>query len=192
MALKLKPIVIPNARIEPLRVGDYPFHLTDQERFLFDIWAQESAFQWGTIIELFSLNLAASKRDALYDEPTKRVYTKPFKVNAWVSMPVQNPVVGEEGFRIHFDATSWIARKELEDAGASSPKEGDIVHFWKSRQFDVDAAAETPNIPNSGYYFDVLNSTPTEHMFDTSTFVGFKLTLKRRSEFGAERKIVPP
>lgn len=192
MALKLKPIVIPNARIEPLRVGDQVFRLTDQERFIFDIWAQESTNEWGTDAQLFSLDTFGSNHDPLYMEPTLRKWSKPYKIRAWVSKPTQNPIVSEDGFRIHFDATAWVSRKELEDAGAPAPREGDVLQFWHLPQFNVDAAARTPGIPNSGYYFDVLNATPSAHLFDTPTFVGYELKIKRRSEFGPERKIVPP
>jgi len=192
MALLLKPIIVPNRKIEPLRIGDELFRLRDSERFLFDLWASETARIWGIPLEYYFLDVAKSKRDPLYDEPTNRKYSRAYKLEAWVQMPTQNPIASEEGFRVHFDGTAWIARVDLETIKApSDPREGDVIHFWDIPQFKEDAAANN-RIPNAGYYFDIVNVIPDGHLFDTPSFVGYKLTIKRRSEFGAERRILPP
>jgi len=190
---KFKPIVIPNRKIAPLDIGDEQFRLRGNELFMFDLWAQETNRTWGIPIDYYFLNVEKSTRDPLYDEPTSRNFSRAYKLEAWVQMPTQNPIASEEGFRIHFDGSMWIARKDLEEIKAPcAPQEGDVIGFWDNPQFNADAAANNPNIPNSGYYFDVTNAVPDGHLFDTPTFVGYKLTIKRRSEFGAERKILPP
>jgi len=187
----IKPFAPISPKVAPLRPGEDAFRLADGEIQLFDGFAQEVNGIAGIDIEFFSLSLKKSKRDPLYDEPTERVWSKPYKFRAWIAAPSQTPVVGEEGFRVHFDASAWLARKDLEDVQAPNPNEGDVIHFWNTPFFNNQAGAKE-TVPKAGFYFDVIQVTPDGHLHDTPSFVGFRCLLKRRSEFGAERKISPP
>ena len=187
---KIKPFVMPNMKVAPLRYGEEAFRLSDQELYLRDVWAKESNNIWGTEVDFFSLRLKQSKRDPLYDEPTQREWSKAYRMSVWVSAPSQTPIVGEEGFRVHFDATAWIARASLEEVQAPNPTEGDVLRFWNTPFFAKEAAHT--EVPKAGYFFDIIQAVPDGHLHDTASFVGFRVTIKRRSEFGPERKILPP
>jgi hypothetical protein len=48
------------------------------------------------------------------------------------------------------------------------------------------------NVPNKGYYFNVVNIQDDGHMMDNPDFSGFKLELRRYSEAFPENRIYPP
>lgn len=184
-----KPLV-PIAPI-PLE-GRNLFQLCDAERQLFDCFAQELNKIAGTQVDYFSIDLNRSKRDALYDEPTQYVFRGPFRISGYVQWPEDIPEAREEGLRITWEAEAWIARKEFEDAGAPPPSEGDVLKFWSIPYFDKNAATGGENVPGSGFYFDVIDAEDDGHMFDTASFVGYKIKFKRRTEFTPERRLTPP
>ena len=207
--LKLKPLEMPGSTVRrgekllrPIPHGlltmntgslENPFSLQDTEHFLFNFWAQEQVQIAGTVCEFFSQKVEKSTRDPLYDEPAKRVWSKAYRLKAWVSWASSSPVVGQEGFRLAFQTQAWIPLLELERVGAPAPFEGDVLRFWGDQPFfDETAAAGAKNIPKAGYYFDIVNADNDGHINDSPSFVGFRLDMKRRSEFGAERRISPP
>jgi hypothetical protein len=160
--------------------------IADKEKDMFDSFSQEQVKIAGTTMDLYKLNLDRSKRDPLYDEPIERVYDGPYRMKCVMDYPASIPSTGEEGFRIEWPASVWIPRKELEDADAPTPFEGDVIRVWDTpfyRSFKV---------PASGFYFDVINVDTDGHLHDTPTFVGFRVTLKRRTEMAPERKIFSP
>lgn len=207
MALKLKPFELPRStvqpgrnRIQPLPWGEVssntgpmesPFSLGDTEKFLFSHFAAEHCRIIGTPCSFFHQEVGKSKRDPLYDEPQQRVWSRPYEIKIWVSWPSTTPLAGEEGFHYAFDARAWIPRQELERVNAPAPFEGDILKFWDAPLQKEHSIAGELN-KKSGYYFDVVNADTDGHIMDTPSSVGFVCDLKRRSEFGGERRIVDP
>lgn len=176
-------------RVAPLREGESAFTLSDSEKELFDLFAKEQVDIIGTPLDYFSQQLEQSSRDPLYDEPTQRSWAGPFKMKAWVSWASSIPVTSEEGFRFQFLAQVWVPRAEVERVGMPAPFEGDVLRFWNIPFFN-DITDE--GVAGSGYFFDVINADNDGHINDTSTFVGFRLDVKRRTEFTPERRISPP
>lgn len=189
--IKPKPQIIkpyPTLR----KVEPYPFPklgMPDCEHDLFNSIAQEHSGIAGTEIDFFSHNIGKATRDPLYDEPLKRVYEGPFRVKGYIAWPDTTPEVRMEGWRTVVNAEAWIARKEIEDQHCPVPSETDVLRIWKIPFFDKEWSVDSDNVPNSGYFFDVLNVNDDGHLFDSAQFVGFRLTLKRRSEFTPERRI---
>lgn len=173
------------------KVAPYPFPklgLPDCEHDLFSSIAQEHVNIAGTDVDYFHHNVDRATRDPLYDEPLKRVYDGPFRIKAFVAWPDTSPEVRMEGWRTVVNAEAWIARKELEDQHCPAPSETDVLRLWNI-PFYADWATDGDNPPNAGYFFDVLNVNDDGHLFDSSQFMGFRLTLKRRTEFTPERRI---
>jgi hypothetical protein len=205
--LILKPLELPRSsvfqggkRLQPLErgevtmnrsVAEHPFELADSEKFLFSHFADEHIQIIGTECDFFSQRVEKGTRDPLYDEPTERSFTKPFKIKAWVSWPSSTPVLGEEGFRFAFQTQGWIPRQQLEKQGAPAPFEGDVLRFWNIPYFNEFSVARD-KIKNKGMFFVITNSDSDGHVNDAATFTGFRIDMKRRSEFGEERRIVPP
>lgn len=185
----IKPIVVPKPVLQPSRMqnANPRFRLDEQELFLFDVWAQEPTEGSGTECELFTLNLAKSKVDALYSEPTERAYDGPYLIMSHVEWPEGTPSADEEGFTTVWPSGCWIPRILIEQVGARPPQEGDILRFWKLPYFDKSSVNELPNNPNAGYFFEVIKVNDDGHLFDSSAFVAFRCDLKRRSKFAAER-----
>jgi hypothetical protein len=198
MTTKIKCFEVPDPTVRCFDTGPDGndgsgiFELNDNEKAFFDSIAQEQIDIAGTVADFFSQQVEQSTRDPLYDEPTERVWSQPYRIKVWVAWPQSAPVVGEHGFKFEFTGQAWIPRKTLEDANAPAPFEGDVLRFWKLPFFDDFGVARDKRLTNKGWFFDVTNSDPDGHINDTATFVGFKLDLKRRSEFGAERRILPP
>lgn len=165
------------------------FRLGDEERFLFDLWAQEHTQILGTPIDFWSLNTARTKRDALYDEPIERKWDGPFRITGFLTWPDSTPEAREEGFRTTWSGSIWVARKELEDKKAPSPNEGDVIRVWNT-PFHQDFGVDGEDVPGRGYYFDLTNVNEDSHLFDRSTFVGFSSTISRRTEFTPERRLM--
>lgn len=181
---------------KPIR-GEYPlpaaplvneFTLGDEERFLFDLWAQEHVRIAGTSIEFWSLNLEKSIRDALYDEPVERKWDGPFKFKVFVEFPPGTAEAREEGFRNSWRAVAWLTRKELEDANCPAPAEGDVIRFWNAPFFQ-DAGVDSQLVPGRGYFFEITEVDEDGHLWDQATFVGYRCEIKRNTEFTPERRL---
>ena len=190
-----KPFQLPGggdgSDVFPMKEGE-PFQMTDQERVLFDGYAQEQVAIAGTPVDYWTINVPDSKRDALYGEPVVRKFVGPFRFKANFSAPSHNPQASENGITASWDAAAWIARKTFEDAGAPMPTEGDVMHVWDLPIYVALSTQEPKPLPGAGYYFDVLDVDADGYMLDTPTFTGYKFTLKRRAEFTPERRLERP
>ena len=136
----------------------------------------------GEEINYYSSNKEKSKIDPLYGEYTEHKIDGPWKVPAVPKWPEQNPVTGETGYTVEFDGICTISRVHLEEKHAPYPVEGDIVEFWRTPYHDADSMGK-------GLFFDVIKVNSKGYLNDSPNFVQFVLTLKRRPQFGAERKL---
>jgi hypothetical protein len=180
------PMVHPNP-VQPMTSGD--FHLSDCEIFLFDGIASEVTNIAGTEVDLFQFNKKKSTRDPLYDETIKDSFDGPFRLRAWVEWPDPTPETRAEGFRKTFPATMWLARVDLEVIGASAPSFGDIVRFWNTPYFNGTSTSYQVGSNVKGYYFTLTEVKDDGHLFDNPSFVGFKCTIARNTEFAPERRV---
>lgn len=91
-------------------------------------------------------------------------------------MDRRQPSVRAEGFHVEYDAECYIPVLNWEDAllgrsfAGRRPKEGDVIYV-----FDL--------------WWDVVNAGSGGNVLDTTTVVGYKLLLKRRTKFTPERKV---
>lgn len=164
------------------------FTLGAEERFLFDLWAQEHTHILGTKIDVWSLDVEKSKRVAIYDEPSCRTWKGPFTMKGFFQWADSTPEAREDGIRTTWTTEGWISRKDFEDVGAPSLSEGDVIKVWDSaffKKFSVD----DQDIPVSGYFFDVINVNDDGHLWDQFNFVGYSFTISRRTDFTPERRL---
>lgn len=189
--IKPKPrLVVPFPTLR--KVEPYQFEslqMPECEHALFDSIAQEHVQILGTDIDYFSHQVGDSTRDALYDEPVKRAYQGPFRLKGYIAWPDSQPEVRMEGWRTTFSAEAWIPRKDFEDGHCPDPSETDVLRIWKIPYYDKNWSVDGDNVPNSGYFFDILNVNDDGHLFTSPTFVGYRLVLKRRTEFTPERRV---
>lgn len=86
------------------------------------------------------------------------------------------PSARAEGKHVEYDADCFIAYNAWETAlsgrtfAGRKPKEGDVIYV-----FDL--------------WWDVVNAGSSGNVLDTTAVVGYKLLLKRRSQFVPERKV---
>lgn len=167
------------------------FELCDGESYLFMSYASEHVRIAGVKIELFHLSIEDSVRDPLYDEPIERVFQGSYILNAFVEYPDPNHDVGENGIKKSWEAPLlWIPTAELIEKHAPVPAESDVVRFWDvDAQFYKKFGVLEQDIEDSGFFFDVTSADQDGHIFDRASFVGFKCTLKRKTEFTAERRM---
>jgi hypothetical protein len=192
---------MPTMEVRPMREGE-PFTLNASERALFDCIATEQVNIAGTEIEYFQLALDTLQntpngqpqtiRDPLYDEPFERRYLGPYKLKAYVSYPDISPLLAIEGFSSSIDATAFIPRASIEAAGMPAPTESDILGFWLDSYYHNQAGGGTAGFPVAGsrFYFSVIDVKEEAQLFDTYSFLGFTLTLRRTTQQTPERKIV--
>ena len=157
----------------------------DSELSLFDSYSTELPGISGDEVNYYAMNRAKTKIDPLYGEPSERGIDGPFRLNAYVQWPQFQPEAGEQGFGFEFDASCVIARATLEEANAPYPFEADILEFWRTPYHDAKSLGK-------GLFFDVIKVQNEGHIHDSPSFVNFKLFLKRRTQFGAERRVSPP
>lgn len=173
--------------VRPMREGE-SFGLGDSERALFDSVAQEHVGIVGTDFEYFSQNLQKATVDPLYNEPARRVFDGPYLMKGYLSYPEHGPNVGMEGFTSSFDATAYITRAAFEAANLSSPAEADIVRVWNTAYWNMTSVDGYP-VPGAGLYFSIVDVKEDSVLFDTPSFLGFTLTLRRVTQQTPERKI---
>lgn len=168
-----------------------PLKFDAAEGPMFDSVANEHLGIIGTDIEYFSLDVKGSVKDPLYNEAKTRAYKGPFKVKGFIEYPENAPEIREEGIRAVWNAQAWIPRRALEEAGCPVPNEGDVLRIWKTPFYDQGWAGgnDTHAIPGAMYAFDCVNINDDGHLFDNPNFVGYKIELRRRSEFTPERRI---
>ena len=185
---KGQPIVILNERDVQNKPLNYSDNQAKKEIFLVDRDVQEHIRQVGTKIDYYQLDTKNSKVDPLYDEPIARKFSKAFILYVYVSWPNPEFMVREDGVHSVFQSAVYMARKEAEDVGLQDPHPGDIIRFWNTPFFNK-LAANGREIEGAGMYFDVIEVKNDAHLYDTPYFTGFKIDVKRRTEFGAERKL---
>jgi hypothetical protein len=160
---------------------------------LFACWAAEHIKASGTEIDYWWQDLNKAILDPLYNEPDKRVWTGPVRLMAYVKWPEQQYEVTEQGSHAIFPSEAWLPRLLVEASEMTGfPKEGDVLQFWNIpffEQYGLDGDLLW-DIPNAGYFFDIINVNDDAHFLDRAEFAGFKLTLKRRTEFTPERRVL--
>lgn len=154
-----------------------------------DQYAQEQVKTSGVQIDYYALDMSQSIIDPLYIEPLSRKHSKPYKIYALITWTPGEFSVREEGVHTIFQSAVWIARKELEDVGLRQPEPGDMMRFWNTPFFNFEAA-NSRNIEGAGLFFDIIEVKDDGHLFDSPSFTGFKIDIKRRTEFGGERKLL--
>ena len=164
------------------------FNLCDKEQGLFDCIAQEHVSISGTEVEFFHFDKVASSRDPLYDEAIERVFEGIYKIKVYLEYPEASVEVGENGMKKMWDGEAWIPRVELERVGVPVPTESDVIRVWNTPFFDKYAVIDQ-DIPGSGYFYNIIKVVEDGHLFDTSGFVGFKVMLKRSTDYTPERRI---
>jgi hypothetical protein len=184
----IKPFEVPRRvpQVSDPGITEPRFRMDDSELAMFDHYTKESIDAAGTDCELFTLSLTKSKIDPLYSEPSKRVFDGPFLMTVFVEWPEGTPEAGEEGMSEVWPSGCWIPRKTLEEVACRSPREGDVIRFWKIPYFDKDSVRAI-EVPVSGYFFDVIQVNDDGHLFDQKSFVAFRCNLKRRTTFTSER-----
>lgn len=174
-------------KVEP--AGEINFENEHEE--LFGIWAAEHVQSSGTTIDYWSQDTARSKLDPLYNEPERREWLGPYRFKAWIEWPEETFEVREEGARSVWSATGWIPRLMVEESEMEQvPGEGDVLRLWQIPYFDNFSQGVDSGIPGAGYYFDVVDVQEDGHPLDNPFFTGFKLMLKRRTEFTPERRVL--
>ena len=156
------------------------------ERALWDSIAQEPARLAGYPIKMYSIR-RAKNHHPLYREPSANLedwsFHGPWQFWAAIEFSQADDIsvsAATEGLKRDAEATVWIARKELEDAGSPDPKIGDVVEFWDSPPFANVAGFQ---------YWDIVQANPDGNVMTSETFVQWKVRVKSRKVFDPSRKI---
>ncbi len=155
------------------------------EVFIHDMVASDLNEAAGDEINYYSLNKDSSTIDPLYGEFIDRDIDGPWKLPALVAWDQQTPMTGEAGYTVEFNGKCTISRVHFEDFHAPYPIEGDIIEMWRTPYHDIDSMG-------LGLFFDVVQVNNDGHINDSPTFIQFILILKRRPQFGPERRIQKP
>jgi hypothetical protein len=158
-----------------------------QEIQYFDSVAAEYGSH-GVTIEFYKQDVAAATYDPLYGEPIQRVWHGPFKLEGFVEAVSADPSVDEHGNATLFETSVYVARQEFDKAHSRYPDEGDIIRVWNlpylnSTDFALGDTAD------AGVYLDVVDTSPSGHIFANGEFVGFKIGARRASEDPPERRL---
>lgn len=162
------------------------------ERGLYDTYSREqSAIIAGGEADLYVRDRGRSLKDPLYGEPTRAVWVGPYRLKVYLQNPIPMPMTVPQGFRNEWNGEIWVPRTEIELKGVRPPDNGDVLQMWKIPFYDA-LAVDYANSPKAGFYFDVESVHADAIAAMAPIFLGFKLTLKRRSEFTPERRVLPP
>lgn len=163
--------------------------LDDSELELFDCINQDLIELTGEEINYYAHDASSipnrSKVDPLYGEPTERVINGPNRITAAVKYPEYEFLTEESGYSREWDAKVILSRAMLDEKNLPYPSEGDIIEMWRTPYHDRWSMGK-------GLFFDVTKAKNDGHINMSPTFTQFELTLKRRTQFGAERRITPP
>jgi len=163
--------------------------LDDSELELFDCINQDMIELTGEEVNYYASDASSiqnrSKVDPLYGEPTERVINGPNRIMAAVKYLEYEPLTEESGFGREWDAKVILSRAHLDEKNLPYPSENDIIEMWRTPYHDRWSMGK-------GMFFDVIKAKHDGHINMSPTFTQFELTLKRRSQFGAERRISPP
>jgi len=89
----------------------------------------------GTDVKFYHQDIEGSERDPLYDEPVDREFRGPFKLKAFVEYIPGQPEMTENGMRVTWAGTLYVARATLDNRGIPTPLEGDVFQFWDEIAF---------------------------------------------------------
>jgi hypothetical protein len=163
--------------------------LDDSEVDLFDCINSDMIELTGVEINYYPHNAQSPvnrrKIDPLYGERTEPIAAEPQRNKAIVKYPEYEPMAEESGFAREWDAKVILSRAMLDEKNLPYPSEADVIEMWRTPYHDMWSMGK-------GLFFDVIKAKHDGHINDTPTFTQFELTLKRRSQFGAERRITPP
>lgn len=159
--------------------------LDDSEIQLFDCIASELTELAGEEINYYGMANDEATIDPLYGEFVSRKVAGPFRIFAWLSWPQNRPDPSEQGFGEEWDGEVVISRSALDSVNAPYPHHGDVIEAWRTPYHDAVSQGK-------GMFFDIIQIQNEGHINDSPSFVQFRGKIKRRSEFGAERKITPP
>ncbi len=157
------------------------------ERPLWDSIAQEPARLSGTKVRLYSVR-RAKNHHPLYREPGAGSkdweFHGPWEVWGTVEFDQATDIdadAGSEGKKSMATGILWVARKEFEDVQAPDPKIDDVIEFWDKKEWARAGGFQ---------FFDVNLATPAGNIMTSETFVQWKITLKARSSFDPERRVM--
>lgn len=173
-----------NAVVQPY---DTELQRTDAELRLYDSLATEQVRQDGSLAHYYSLQVGKSKISPLYRETVERVFDGPFALSVYIEWPKNEPVVKEDGLTTTWNTRLWVPRAEIERVRCPTPTEGDVLQVWRT-PFFFDWS-ERGLDEKGGYYFEVTSLQDDGHLFDQPGFVGFELSVARRTQFTPERRI---
>lgn len=163
--------------------------LDDSEVDLFDCINQDLIELTGVEINYYAYNAQSipnrSRVDPLYGEPTERVTSGAQRIMALVKYPEYEPLTEESGFSREWDSIVTLSRSMLDEKNLPYPSEADVIEMWRTPYHDRWSMGK-------GLFFDVVKAKSDGYINSSPTFTQFVLTLKRRSQFGAERRIVGP
>lgn len=118
--------------------------------------------------------------DPLYGEPTDAgwLYDQFILTCAVTYQEMDNKEVGvrDEGMTVDFDAEAFIAYNEWESNGPPTsfpgrrPKAGDVIYVMNQ-------------------YFDIVKGSEGGNLIDQTKTTGFKLMLKKKAKFDAQRRL---
>jgi hypothetical protein len=190
---KIRPMEIPGSRkILPITPEQARFeNSTIGEKAVFDSVASEKTIKHGTSFDYYHMDRMATEVDPLYGEATEKIWVGPYKLIGHLEWPTPKPETREEGFRVTHVASAWIARTQFEEAGLKLPDRGDVVRVWNIPYFD-ELAVTNEDESHKGYFFNVVNIVNDGHMLDNPDFSGYKLEIRRYSEFNPERRVFSP
>lgn len=161
------------------------FILDGSELRIFDSVTSDQTAAAGDDVNYYSLNKQASTVDPLYGEYITRQMDGPWRISASVTWAKRTPMPSETGYTVEFDGECKIARVHLDEKSAPYPTEDDIIEMFRTPYHDADSLGR-------GLFFDVIKADSDGYINDSPNFTKFVLTLKRRPQFGAERKVNLP
>jgi hypothetical protein len=167
--------------------------LDGSELALFDCINQDMIELTGEEINYYSYDPTSIENrrniDPLYGEPRKRIFgdgtgSGAARIIALIKYPEYNPLSEESGFSREWDAQLTLSRSMLDEKKLPYPSESDVVEMWRTPYHDAWSMGQ-------GMFFDVTRSRPDGYLNDSAAFTQFIVTIKRRSQFGAERRVNP-
>lgn len=163
--------------------------LDGSEQEVFDCINQDLIELTGEEINYYAYDAQSipnrQKVDPLYGEPAERFTSGAQRIFALVKYPEHDPMSEEVGFSREWDAMITVSRAMLDEKHMPYPSEADVIEMWRTPYHDMWSMGK-------GLFFDVLKAKPDGYLNDSPAFTQFILTVKRRSQFGAERRITPP
>jgi len=165
------------------------FKLDATESWMFDNIAQEHTNAVAVDVMLYPLSRKKSTIDPLYGEAIEYAWDGPFRILGFIEKPTVSIEVKQEGLKMMFPTTIWIPRLNLEQAGAPTPRESDVLGFWNIPYWiDQGITNKASDVPPK-FFFNLTVVEEDGFVFDGPYFTQFKLSLNRNTEFVPERRV---